>query len=97
MFSYAGTLTVSESPPALARQRGTIGELAVALGTAGGTSTVIDILVEGVVEATVTVPSSTEVYVPGVAVQVDAGERVSLAITTAGTGAADMTAEARFT
>lgn len=100
IFSFAGSLAVSTSPPTRSRRGGTLGVLAVtfASGTAGSTDTVLLVLRNGTTVATVTVPASTEVYNANVAVAYAADtDTLALAVDTAGTGAADMTAAARFT
>ncbi len=99
VFSYAGSLTVSESPPALIPRSAILNVLAVAFktGSAGSTSTVLAVKKNATTVATVTVPASTETYNADISVSFDADDRLSIAITTVGTGAADMTAEARFT
>lgn len=98
IFSYAGAIAASVSPPARVWRGGNITVLAVSLGTAGSTSTVIDVLRNGTVVGTVTVPSGTEVYNGDVFARFIADvDTLSLQVTTAGTGAADMTAAARFT
>lgn len=98
LFSYAGDLATGTSPPVRVRQGGILGVLAVTLGTAGSTGTDIDVLRNGTIVATVTVPASTEIYDGDVLARFAAdSDTLALEITTAGTGAADMTAAARFT
>lgn len=100
VFSYAGTLVSgTTSPPKIIRASGVLGVLAVAFGpaTAGSTDTILDVVRNGTVANTVTVPASTTEYVAQVAVAYSAGDTIALAVATAGTGAADMTATARFT
>lgn len=97
IFSYAGTLISGvESPPVKVRYNGNVTVLATALGTAGSTSTVLKVNVNGSTVATVTIPSSTADYGPNVGVRLNAEDRLSLEIDTAGTDAADLTATARF-
>lgn len=97
IFSHAGALiSGSESPPVKVRYRGNITVLAVALGTAGSTGTVLKIIKNGSVAATVTVPASSADYGPNVGVRLNPEDRLSLEVDTAGTGAANMTATARF-
>lgn len=98
IFSYAGPLTATESPPVRVRRGGSLSVLAVTMATAGSTGTVIDVLRNGAVAATVTVPASTETYNAAVGARFVADiDVLSLEITSVGTGAAEMTAEARFT
>jgi len=98
VFSYAGALVSStESPPVKLRYDGFLATLAVALGTAGSSSTTLNVKKNGTVIATVVVASSVADYVIDVGVRVAAEDRLSLRVVTAGTGAANMTAAARFT
>jgi hypothetical protein len=96
IFSHAGALMAYESPPVKVRYSGSISVLAVALGTAGSSNTVLQIMKNGSVAASVTVPSGSSDYVPNVGVRVNGEDRISLKIDTAGTGAANLTAMARF-
>lgn len=98
IFSYAGTLAASTSPPVRVWRGGNLAVVAVTLGTAGSTSTVLDVQRNGTTIGTITVPSSTTIYNGTVSGRFVAdSDTLALAITTAGTGAADMTATARFT
>ena len=98
VFSYAGALASgTESPPKILRQSRVLTVLAVALKTAGSTDTVLEILRNGVVANTVTVPAGWLVAALPVAVAYSAGDTIALVVATAGTGAAEMTAAARFT
>lgn len=98
IFSYAGALTAAASPPARVWRGGNLTVLAVTFATAGSTSTIIDVLRNGITVGTVTVPSSTEAYNGEVSARFVADvDTLALEVTTAGTGAADMTAAARFT
>lgn len=98
VFSYAGGLSSgTESPPKIIRVSGILTVLAVAFKTAGSTDTILEIKHNGTVGNTITVPASNTEVVVQVAVAYSAGDTVALAVNTAGTGAADMTAAARFT
>jgi hypothetical protein len=98
IFSYAGELAASVSPPARVWRGGNLTVLAVTLGTAGSTDTIIDVLRNGTVVGTVTVPDSVEIFNGEVSARFAAdSDTLTVEITTAGTGAADMTAAARFT
>jgi hypothetical protein len=100
VFSYDGPLVSgTESAPKIIRVSGVLGVLAVAFKptTAGSTDTVLNVLRNGSVAVTVTIPASTTQFVVPVAVAYSAGDTVALEVATAGTGAADMTATARFT
>jgi len=100
VFSYSGALVDgTESAPKILRVSGVLAVLAVAFKptTAGSTDTILDVLRNGTVANTVTVPASTTEFVVPVAVAYSAGDTIALVVNTAGTGAADMTAAARFT
>lgn len=98
IFSYAGALSSAvESPPVKVRYGGFLSVLAVAFGNAGSSSTTIDVKRNNAVIATVVVGSGVSDYIAEINVRIDAEDRISLEVTTAGTGAASMTAAARFT
>lgn len=99
VFSYAGTLADdTTSPPVRARQGGILTVLAVTLGTAGSTDTTIIVERNGMSVATVVVPDGVEIYNADVGARFVADVDVlTLTVDMAGTGAADMTAAARFT
>lgn len=98
IFSYAGTLASGTSPPARVWRGGNLAVVAVTFATAGSTSTVLTVNKNGTAVGTVTVPASTTVYNGDVIARFVADVDVlTLTVTTAGTGAADMTATARFT
>lgn len=98
IFSYAGALaSATTSPPIRIKTGGTMVILAVTLGTAGSTNTVLDILKNGVSAATVTITGGTTVHNETVSIAYAADtDLLAIKVTTTGTGAADMTAEARF-
>jgi hypothetical protein len=99
VFSYAGALVDgTESAPKIIRVSGVLSVLAVAFKptSAGSTDTVLDVLRNGTVAVTVTIPASTTEFVVPVAVAYSAGDTVALVVNNAGTGAADMTAAARL-
>lgn len=98
IFSYADALAASTSPPVRVRTGGILTILAVTLGAAGTTDTVIDVERNGTTVATVTVPDGVTIYNGEVSARFAADSDVlTLTIATAGSGAANMTAEARFT
>jgi hypothetical protein len=100
VFSYNGPLSSgTESAPKIIRTSGVLGVLAVAFkpGAAGSTDTVLEVLRNGTVAVTITVPASTTEFVAPVAVAFSGGDTIALVVATAGAGAADMTAAARFT
>lgn len=96
VFSYAGTLAASVSPPVRVRRAGNLAVLAFTFGTPGSTDTTVDVIRNGTVVATVVVPDSVETFNGLVGFRLDAEDQLSLEITTAGTGASDMTVGARF-
>lgn len=98
VFSYAGELADGTvSPPARVWRGGNLTVLAVSFGTAGSTDTTILVQRNGSTVATVTVPDGVTVYNADVFVRFAAdSDLLTLEIDTAGTGAADMTAAARF-
>lgn len=96
-FSFAGTLAVAASPPKRMRKVGNLAFLAVTLGTAGSTDTVLTVERNGTVVGTVTVPSGDTAYNGEVTARFAGDDVLVVSVTTAGTGAADMTADARFT
>lgn len=96
-FSFAGALTVTASPPKRLWKPGTLTAIAVALTTAGSTATVIDVERWGTVVATVTVPAGAGSHDEALSVRFTANDRLRLLVTTAGTDAAEMTCDARFT
>lgn len=97
IFSHAGALTAVESPPAKLRYGGFLSVLAVGLGTAGSTNTTLEVKQNGTVVATVVIPSSAADHAAEIGARVNAEDRISVEIASAGTGAANMTASARFT
>lgn len=98
-FSYAGALASgTTSPPVRLRFSQTATLVAVTLGTAGSTSTVLDLLKNGVSVDTITVAAAGTIHDEVLSVAYTADTDVlELTVTTAGTGAADMTATVRFT
>jgi hypothetical protein len=96
-FSFAGTITATESPPKRLWRPGHLTVLAVTLTDAGSTDTVIDIERNGTVVDTVTIPAGAEDYDAALSIRFAADDRLRLLVTSAGTGAAEMTCDARFT
>ena len=96
-FSFAGTITATASPPKRVWHGGNLTVLAVALGTAGSTSTVLTVKRNGSVVATITVPSSATAHDGQVFARFADDDVLVVTVTTAGTGAANMTCDARFT
>lgn len=97
IFSYPGALSVNESPPVKLRYDGFLASVAIALTTAGSSTTTIQIKRNGTVIATLTVGSGVADSVPAVNVRVFGEDRLSVRISGVGTGAAGLTVMARFT
>lgn len=99
IFSYAGALASSTtSPPVRIRNGGILTVVAVTFGTAGSTGTTLLVQRNGSTVGTISVPSSTTIYNAEVAVRFVADvDTLTVTVDTAGTGATDMTATARFT
>lgn len=96
-FSYSGALTASSSPVWTRRETGRLMSIAAHLGTAGTTATAINVLVNGVVVATATIPATVaSVVIPcSVVVHADV-DRLQDIIATVGSGAQDLTVQHRF-
>lgn len=96
VFSHAGPVATSTSPKAVTRG-GTLTSVIVTLGTAGSSSTVVTVYKNGSSIGTVTLASSATIgrgsMVQSFAPDID---KLHVAITTAGTGAADLVAMARI-
>lgn len=97
IFSHDGPLTEATSPPLGVWHGGILSVLAVKLRAAGSTDTIIDVYRDGAVVATVTVPAGDASHNGEVGSRYSDDSALALEITTAGTGAAGMTAAARFT
>ena len=99
LFSYAGDLADdTTSPPVRPRLGGILSVLAVTLGTAGSTDTTILVQRNGTTVATVTVPDGVTAHNADIGARFTADSDIlTLTVDTAGSGAADMTAAARFT
>lgn len=99
VFSYAGALVAATtSPPARVWRGGNLTVVAVSLGTAGSTATTLTVKRNGATVDTVTIPTGAVIYNGEVFARFAAdSDRLTLTVTTVGTGAANMTAAARFT
>ena len=97
-FSYSGALTASASPRAPRRAAGRLEEIVCELDTPGSTATVVDVLKNGVAEATVTIAAgfyTVRQMVYGVTFSPTV-DKIKAEITAAGTGAADLAVICRF-
>ncbi len=98
-FSYAGELADGTvSPPARVWRGGNLTVLAVSFGTPGSTDTTLLVQRNGTTVATVVVPAAAQAHNAALFARfgVDS-DLLTIEVDTAGTGAADMTAFARFT
>lgn len=97
-FSYSGQLTDgTESPPIRSRYSHTLVSINFLFGTPGTTNTVMEVKRAGTVIETVTIPANQRRF--NAVIDADVGkdqEDITLRIVTAGTNAADLTAQARF-
>lgn len=98
VFSYAGGLIDdAESPPIRSPYSHILVSVNFMLGTVGSTDTIIEVKRNDLVQKTVTILAGVKVYLA--VVDVDIGkdqDSITLHIVTAGTDAADMTAQCRF-
>lgn len=92
-FSYAGAVAVSTSTPWAAAANCTANSVRALLGTAGSSSTVVTVYVNGSSIGTVTLTSGQTNVGAALTTTVVAQDTdvVTVAVTTAGTGAADLT------
>lgn len=96
-FSHAGVLTSAESPPWEPETSGSRLRIKFLLGTAGSTSSVLTVYVDGVSVGTVTLAAAATKGVETFDVAIAADSNlVTVAVTTLGTGAADATVQAQL-
>lgn len=96
-FSHAGTPTTDESGRWYPRRTATLTAVVASLGTAGSSSTVVEVSVNGGVQATVTLGSGVNLgNDTAAAVLVADTDYLTVAATSVGTGAADLTVQARL-
>lgn len=97
IFTLPGTVIVSESPPATLRHGGYVTAMRCLLGAAGSTATTVTLDQDGTTVATATLGSGVTVVEIGVRVRFGADtERITIAVTGAGTGAEDLTVQVRY-
>lgn len=95
-FSFAGQLEASESGRWYPRHNCTLIEVPVTLDTAGTSNTVVSVRVNGVEVSTITLGSGDEQALGLFGEELTADvDYVTLAITTVGTGAENLVAQAR--
>jgi hypothetical protein len=90
-FCLAGAVVASVSVPWSAPYETGVSWVRLMLGTAGSTATTVDVLVGGVVGASVSIGSSATVVDALVAVRVPADAVLRVEVTSAGAGATDLT------
>lgn len=98
IFSHAGTPTTDESGPWFPRRTATLKTAIAGLGTAGSTATIVTVYVNGGSQGTITIASG---QTKGIAafddVLVADTDYLTVAATTVGAGAANLTVQARLT
>lgn len=96
IFTLPGTLAATESPPVRIRGGAVVSSVAVNLGTAGSTTTTIEVRRDGVAVGAVQLASGvTETKFPLGARFGSDQERLTVAVTTVGTGARNLTVQVR--
>jgi hypothetical protein len=97
VFSHAGALATSTSGPYVPLRKGRLFYVLCVLGTAGSSSTVVSIKKNGSEITTVTLASSDTIEAKNLSTSFAVGaDKLTIGITTVGTGAADLTVECRF-
>lgn len=99
-FSLPGAVAVSASGPYVPLRKGRLFYVLAALGTAGSSNTVVTLYKNGSVlspSVTVTLGSGVTVTAVNLSASFTIGaDRLSVGVTTAGTGAVGLTVECRF-
>lgn len=97
VFSLFGPLTISTSGPWISRLGGKLVEVVCALKTVGSSSTVVTVYKNAVSIGTVTIPSSAFTASAMFATTFqNSVDRLSVGVTTVGTGADSLTVHGRF-
>lgn len=97
VFSHAGTPTTTESGRWYPRRTATLTDVFVSLGTAGSSNTVVTVYVNGGSQGTITLGSGVHsAHGTFDDVLVDDTDYLTVAATTVGTGAEDLTIQARL-
>jgi hypothetical protein len=97
VFSHAGTPTTATSARWYPRRTATLSDAIVSLGTAGSSSTVVTVYVNGGSQGTITLGSGVHANSGTFDdVLVADTDYLTVAATTVGTGAADLTVQARL-
>lgn len=96
-FVQSGAISVGQSPPWMRRKGGKLVEFVVLLGTAGSSPTVVAMLKNGVVIGTALLDAGVDqVHVTMSEPAAPDADRFVAAVTTAGSGAADLTVATRW-
>lgn len=97
-FTLPGAISVSESPRYYSPSGGALVRVFASLRTAGTSATVVTVKVNGVAIGTVTIPSGSltaSTYPGEVRVAADS-DYITVAVTTAGAGAKDLSVQVRL-
>lgn len=96
-FVQSGAVSVGESPPWIRRKGGTLVGVLVALGAAGSSATVVTVRKNGSTVATVTLAAGTDQAETTLSEPAAPNmDRFTAAVTTAGSGATDLTVHTRW-
>jgi hypothetical protein len=98
VFSLSGAVTLSSSPPWVRRSDGTLVEVVGLLGTPGSGPTTVNVLRNGVVAHTLTIPAgqTRQVDTGLFLTYLDTADTLTDQVTAAGAGATDLTILHRF-
>lgn len=97
VFSYAGTLTVATSPRWYPRTTARLTQVVASLATAGTSDTVVTVYVNGTSVGTLTLRSGVTKASGSFTSALTADtDHLRVGVTTVGTGAADLTVQARL-
>ena len=97
IYSAGGALEAAEGTHRFyVPSNGSLALSNASLGTAGTTDTVVDVRINGVSAHAITIPAASNMASNTAPVAVATGDYITVAVTTAGTGAADLTVLARI-
>lgn len=97
VFSHAGSPTTDESPRWYPRITASLYEVLVSLGTAGSSDTDVEVYVNGGLQGTITLGSGVNVAIGYFSNALAANtDWLTVAVTTVGTGAENITVQARL-
>lgn len=92
-FSLPGAVTISESGRYYPPSGASVSSLQASVDTPGTTNTTAAILVDGVIKGTVTIPAGESAATNTVAIQIPSGSHVKASVTSAGSGATNLTVQ----